>query len=90
MLDAKQRHALKGRAHLLKPVVIIGNQGVSPGVLGELNVALHAHELIKVRLPALEAAERAEMIVALTTASGADLVGRIGRIVMLYRPRSGA
>jgi len=59
-------------------------------VLGELNVALHAHELIKVRLPALEAAERAEMIAALTTASGADLVGRIGRIVMLYRPRSGA
>ncbi|MBU2806158.1 YhbY family RNA-binding protein, partial [Acidithiobacillus ferridurans] len=48
MLDAKHRQALRGQAHALKPVVIIGAHGITDAVLAELEVAIHAHELVKV------------------------------------------
>ncbi len=87
MLDAKQRQKLRGQAHALKPVILIGAQGLSKTLLAELEVALDAHELIKARLPQLEHAARDEMIAALVSASHAEVVGRIGRIVILYRAR---
>ena len=90
MLDAKQRQNLRGQAHALKPVVMIGTHGVNDGVLAELEVAIHAHELIKIRLPQVSHDERDDMIQTLSRASHADVVGRIGRILILYRPRPAA
>ena len=90
MLDAKHRQALRGQAHALKPVVIIGAHGITDGVLAELEVAIHAHELVKVRLPQVSHDERDDMIRTLSTTSHADVVGRIGRVLILYRPRPAA
>lgn len=90
MLDAKQRQNLRGQAHTLKPVVMIGAQGVTDALLAELEIALDAHELIKVRLPQVEHPARDAMITQLLSTSHAEVVGRIGRIVILYRPRPAA
>jgi RNA-binding protein len=90
MLDAKQRQNLRGQAHALKPVVMIGAHGVTDGVLAELEGAIHTHELIKIRLPQVSHDERDDMIQALSGASHADVVGRIGRVLILYRPRPAA
>ena len=90
MLDAKHRQALRGQAHALKPVVIIGAHGITDGVLAELEVAIHAHELVKIRLPQSSYNERDEKIKTLSTASRADIVGHIGRVLILYRPRPAA
>lgn len=87
MLDAKQRQNLRGQAHLLKPVIIIGAQGVTAALLAELEIAIEAHELIKVRLPQVEHSERDAMIKTLSESSHSEVIGRIGRIVILYRPR---
>ncbi|MBW9249853.1 MAG: ribosome assembly RNA-binding protein YhbY, partial [Acidithiobacillus ferriphilus] len=70
--------------------VMIGAHGVNDGVLAELEVAIHAHELIKIRLPQVSHDERDDMIQTLSHASHADVVGRIGRILILYRPRPAA
>ena len=90
MLDAKQRQTLRGQAHALKPVVMIGTHGVTDGVLAELEVAINAHELIKIRLPQIPHDERDDMVQTLSGASHADVVGRIGRVLILYRPRPAA
>ncbi len=60
-LTPKERQALKARAHGLKPVVLLGNAGLSPPVLKEIDRALTAHELIKVKVPGDDRAERDEL-----------------------------
>lgn len=86
-LDMQQRRALRARAHALKPVLTVGERGVSEALLAELELTLETHELIKVRLPAVARDERQALAGALTEASGAALVQSVGRIVVLYRKR---
>jgi RNA-binding protein len=50
-LSNKQKQYLKGLAHSLKPVVQLGNNGLTEGVLAEIDVAITHHELIKVKYP---------------------------------------
>jgi len=85
-LTEKQRRHLRGLAHPLKPVILIGNSGVSDGVVAETQRALGDHELIKVRLPGLPREERDTALEALATRAEAALVGRIGHVAILYRP----
>ena len=61
-LTQKQIKHLKALAHHRKPVVMIGAAGVTAPVLTEIAIALKAHELIKVKLPALERAENASLL----------------------------
>jgi len=84
-LTRTQRKYLKAAAHARKPVVQVGNAGVTDAVLKELDRALERHELLKVRLPAVERDERNEMAQKLSGAVGAELVQEIGRIAVLYR-----
>ncbi|WP_028989742.1 ribosome assembly RNA-binding protein YhbY [Thermithiobacillus tepidarius DSM 3134] len=86
MLNPKQRQYLKGLAHSLNPTVLVGEAGVSDAVLAELDRALAHHELLKVRLPALEREEREHMAEEMAARVSAETVQRIGRIVVLYRP----
>ena len=51
-LNNKQKQHLKGLAHPLKPVVMLGNNGLTEGVLAEIELALEHHELIKVKIAA--------------------------------------
>ena len=61
-VNDKQRRYLKGLAHPLKPVVMIGNSGLTPNVLSEIEQALSHHELIKVRVSGQERADRKQML----------------------------
>lgn len=88
-LNPRQRQHLKGLAHALEPVVHVGAAGVSEAVVRVLGETLLRHELIKVKLPKLDdAAARESLADALTVASGATLVQLIGRVLVLYTPRT--
>ena len=91
ILTADQRRTLKTEAHHLNPVVLIGSNGLTPEVVAETNVALAAHGLIKVRIPAPVDAEareaREDMIISLCTECKAAYVQRVGHVVTLYREK---
>lgn len=83
-LDSAQRRHLRGLAHPLKPIVFVGEAGVSPAVLKALDEALTQHELVKVRLRQPE--NKKEAARQLAEASAAGLCGVVGHTVVLYRP----
>jgi RNA-binding protein len=85
-LTTKQKKYLRGLAHDLKPVVMIGNNGVTDGVLSELTERLAHHELIKVRISGVDRSERLQMAEKLCQSSSSELVTTIGHIAVLYRP----
>lgn len=86
-LTSAQKRYLRAMAHGLKPVVSVGQQGVSPGVVAELDAALERHELVKVKISAGGQAVRREQCVSeLCASTQAELVQRIGHVAVLYRP----
>lgn len=87
MLTSTTKRELKARAHALKPVVLVGQRGLTPAVIASVDEALNAHELIKVRLPAGERVEREQQAEAMAIQLQANVVASIGRVVVLYRPR---
>ena len=80
----KDLRALKSEAHQLKPVVRIGSKGLTDAVCAEVDLALDSHELIKVKIVASRE-ERDPLIEKLIKHSGAQLVGSMGQIYILYR-----
>jgi putative YhbY family RNA-binding protein len=86
-LERDQRLALKAQAHHLNPVVLLGTGGLSAPVLKEIDRALLAHELIKVRIPIDEREAREQTFQQIADQLGAARVVMIGKIVVLYRPR---
>jgi RNA-binding protein len=87
MLSPAERKALKARAHKLEPVVIIGAKGLTDEVVKEVELALKAHELIKVRAPAIERLDREEAMRTLCERTSAQAVQTIGKVFVLYRKR---
>ena len=85
-LTEKQKRHLKALAHPLNPVIIVGGAGVTEALLKELDSTLEHHELIKVRVNAIDREARDQLIVALCEGSQSLLVQRIGHIAVLYRP----
>lgn len=86
-LSPGERQALKARAHALRPVVMVGAEGLTDAVMHELDAALRAHELVKVRVLAADRDERESMLGTMCKASGASPVQHIGKILVLYRER---
>ncbi|MGN6788268.1 MAG: ribosome assembly RNA-binding protein YhbY [Rhodanobacteraceae bacterium] len=84
-LSSSQIRYLRGLAHPLKPVLLLGGKGVTMGVLKELDQALDDHELIKVKLTGDDRAARAADLAKLVESSGAETVQTIGHIAVLYR-----
>lgn len=85
MLNSKQKQILKGQAHGLKPVVLMGNHGLTEAVLKEIDLALKAHELIKVRIQADDRDEKNMIVSQICQNNQAELVQLIGNICVLYR-----
>ncbi len=83
-LDGGERRYLRSLAHSLKPIIFVGEGGVSPQVLMALDEALASHELVKVRLR--QPANKKEAAAQLAAASGSALCGVVGHTVVLYRP----
>lgn len=84
-LGKTQLHHLRQLAHDIKPLVIIGNKGLTENVVEEINIALEHHELIKVRVNAGDKAERNKMIDKIQQDCSAAIVITIGHIVGLYK-----
>ncbi len=86
-LNAAERRALKARAHHLHPVVMVGDAGLTPSVLQEIDVNLKSHELIKIRVFGDDRAARAALVDDISVKLDAALVQHIGKILVIYRPR---
>jgi putative YhbY family RNA-binding protein len=86
-LNAAQRRALKARAHHLQPVVMVGDAGLTPTVLREIDINLKSHELIKIRVLGDDRSVRAGLIDAICTQLEAAAVQHIGKILVIFRPR---
>ena len=86
-LTERQRRHLRGLAHPLKPVILVGNAGMTDGVVAETARALHDHELIKVRWAGGDREARDSGLESLAARTGSALVTRIGHVAVLYRPR---
>lgn len=84
-LTPAQRQFLKGLAHSRNPVVMIGSQGLTPAVLKEVDNALNAHELIKVKAASDEAETRRAWLEEICAATGAAPVQQIGKVLVIYR-----
>jgi len=90
MLPGETQKRLKRLAHVLKPVVMIGNKGLSENVLKAVDEALLTHELIKVKVAAEDRDARDSMIESIVNSLECDLVQRIGHIAVLYKERQEA
>ena len=85
-LSESQKKYLRGLGHALKPVVMIGDAGLTEGVRAEFESSLEHHELIKVRVKVGDRNERDRIIMALCARGNAELVQRIGNMALLFRP----
>ncbi|KQN64384.1 ribosome assembly RNA-binding protein YhbY [Erwinia sp. E602] len=85
-LSTKQKQHLKGLAHPLKPVVMLGNNGLTEGVLAEIEHALEHHELIKVKIATEDRETKALVVDAIVRETRAVNVQVIGKTLVLYRP----
>jgi RNA-binding protein len=86
-LSRDERLALKSRAHHLNPVVLLGAAGLSDAVVKEIDRALRAHELIKIRVPGDDRDERERLFANLAARLSAARVQTIGKLLVLYRPK---
>ncbi len=90
MLDNKEKKRLKQAAHHLKPVVRIGQKGVTEALIREMDGRLDHHELIKVHIAAGGREDRAAVARQLAAATKAELVHGIGKVFIFYRRRDSA
>ena len=84
-LSNKQKQHLKGLAHQLKPVVQLGQNGLTEGVLAEIENALSFHELIKVKVATDDREMKQLIIDAIVRETEAINIAKIGHIVVLFR-----
>jgi RNA-binding protein len=87
-LSERQRKYLRGLAHALKPLIRVGQAGLTAALAAETARALADHELIKVKAALGDRGQRDELIVALARQTGSALVHRIGNVAVLYRPHA--
>ena len=86
MLTPQHIRKLRGLAHHLKPVLMIGQHGITDNLLNELDIVLNNHELIKITISSTDRDDRQAITTLLCEKSGAELVQKIGKISVLYRP----
>jgi putative YhbY family RNA-binding protein len=86
-LSAAERKALKARAHNLHPILQLGEKGLTDAVIAEIERALTAHELIKVRAAPLNRDERDVALASICERTNAQAVQHIGKMLIVYRQR---
>lgn len=86
-LSQSERQVLKAKAHSLKPVVMIGNKGLTTSVHDEIDRALFDHELIKIRIAGADHDTRDELIDDICETHGAAMVQRVGNVAVLYKQK---
>jgi len=83
-VNPEQLKQLKTKAHELKPVIMIGQAGLTEAVGKEIELALDTHELIKIKIRA-EREDRKQMQQQICTETQAELIQSIGQVVVIYR-----
>jgi RNA-binding protein len=84
LTDNQKKH-LRGLAHKLKPVVMVGQHGLKETIFEEVEIALDAHELIKIKVSVGDREERDAIIQEICARSNANLIQRVGNIAILFR-----
>ncbi len=84
-LSESQKKYLRGLGHALKPLIMVGDQGLSESLLTEYESTLDHHELMKVKVRVGDRKARDAMIEELCSKAGALLVQRIGNVALLYK-----
>ena len=84
-LTAKQKKNLRNLAHELKPVVIIGQHGLTDNVLNEIELSIDHHELIKVKVNAVDREQRRGFVDRIIKQTRAELVHQVGHMAVFYR-----
>jgi len=87
-LTAIERTALRSEAHALKPIVLVGEAGLSEAVMKEIDAGLNSHGLIKVRVFGDDREARAAMYETICTTLKAAPIQHIGKLLVIYRPKS--
>ena len=82
-----KKKELRKRAYSLKPFVIVGQHGLTDSVLAEINVALNAHELIKIRIRGADKNERSKHCLKIEQQLDAEIIHQIGFITVICRPK---
>ena len=86
VLTPRERARLKARAHALEPVVHAGQAGLTAALVAEVDRALTAHELIKVKIGGEDRKARAALADALCARTDAARVQQVGKVFVLWRP----
>lgn len=84
-LNKKQIQHLKGLAHSLKPIVLLGSNGLTEAVVAEIDYALSHHELIKVKIPTDDKETKSLIVDAICRETNAIKVQVIGKTLIIYR-----
>ena len=87
-LDAKTRADLLAASHALKPLVQLADEGLSASAVAQVERTLQHHELLKIRLQSKDREANDATAADLAKRTGSQLVARIGRVALLYRPRA--
>ena len=85
-LTEPQKKYLRRLGHDRDPIVLVGQNGISPNLIAELDRALHDHELVKVRARVGDRDERDTILAELAASTRSELVQRIGHVALYYRP----
>jgi RNA-binding protein len=83
-VNSADKKNFRAQAHTLKPVIMIGQSGLTAAVLTEIELALNTHELIKIRIRA-EREDRKLISEKICAETGAELIQTIGQITVVYR-----
>ena len=86
-LTGDQKRSLSAKAHALKPVVLLGQHGLTPAVLNEIERALHDHELIKVKLTGSDRESKYALAEEIATQTRSTIIHVRGYLLTLHRPR---
>lgn len=84
-LTETQKKHLRGKAHTLKPVVMIGQHGMKDSIQDEINQALSFHQMIKIKIAGSERDERRALIDLILEKTQAILIQQIGHIAIIYK-----
>ncbi|MDC9726540.1 MAG: ribosome assembly RNA-binding protein YhbY [Candidatus Thioglobus sp.] len=84
-LTNNQKKFLRSKGHSLKPVVMMGQHGLSEGVLAELESSLETHELLKIKVRSDDREDKQRVINEIIEVTGAHLVQVIGNVMVIYR-----
>ena len=85
MISTKQKLYLKKISHSLKPVVLIGQNGLSENVLNEIDSSIEKHELIKVKISQADKQATNQMVEEILNFTYAEFVNKIGHVIVIFK-----